>query len=245
MASNPPGSCCFKGFYHEGTPKGEHKTLFDVDTYVTGGESNDKVIIVLTDVFGNKFNNVLLTADQLAAAGYKVLIPDILFGDEIESLDGSIDFNDWLARHNPEVTRAIVDKFVAAVKKEYSPKFTGVIGYCFGAKFAVQQIDASNGLADVAAIAHPSFVTIEEITAIGKKKPLLVSAAETDSIYTEELRQQTESKLKEIGARYQLDLFSGVSHGYAARGDVSDPVVKYAKEKTLYDQIYWFDTFSK
>ena len=36
-------------------------------------------------------------------------------------------------------------------------------------------------------VAHPSFVTIEEVDAIAKEKPLLISAAETDSIFPEEL----------------------------------------------------------
>ncbi|CCF57490.1 hypothetical protein KAFR_0C04990 [Kazachstania africana CBS 2517] len=244
MASNPPGKCCFEGFYHEGTAKGKHEEIFGLDTYVTGTTSpSDRVIVILTDVYGNKINNALLIADQLARPGYKVYIPDILFGDVVVKLDGSTDFNAWRERHSPEKTRKVVDEFMSSLKKEYNPKFIGVIGYCFGAKFAVQQINTDGGFADVAAIAHPSFVSMEEVAAI--EKPLLIAAAENDSIFPEENRHATEAKLKEIGARYQLDLFGGVQHGFAARGDVSDPVVKYAKEKALSDQIYWFDHFSK
>lgn len=244
MASNPPGKCCFMGHRHTGEPKGEHKDVFGLNTYVTGDSSNDKIIVVLTDVFGNKFKNVLLIADKLGEEGFKVYIPDILFGDEIESLDGSVDFNAWKARHSAEATRSVVDPFMAKLREELSPKFVGVIGYCFGAKYAIQQIDAKSGLADAAALAHPSFVSIEEVAAIGSK-PLLISAAETDNIFPAELRRQTEDKLKEIGARYQLDLFSGVSHGFACRGDLSDPVLKYAMDKALLDQVYWFQHFSK
>lgn len=121
-----------------------------------------------------------------------------------------------------------------------SETFLGVIGYCYGAKYAIQQI-ASDGYATAAAVAHPSFVTIEEVEAI--KKPLLISAAETDPIFPVELRHQTEEALAKIKARYQLDLFSGVVHGYAVRGDIKDPVVKYAMTKTISDQVQWFAQF--
>ncbi|KAL3231751.1 hypothetical protein RNJ44_00286 [Nakaseomyces bracarensis] len=241
MASNPPGKCCFKGFYHEGTPKGTHKDIFGVDSYISGG-SSDRVIVILTDVFGNRLNNILVTADQMAAKGYQVYIPDILFKDPVVSLDGSTDFNAWLAAHPADKVQSLVTKYLTDLKKELSPKFVGVIGYCYGAKFAVQQINKTSPLADCCAIAHPSFVSMDELAAIDK--PLLISAAEEDPIFPAELRHQSEDKLKEIKARYQLDLFSGVSHGFAARGDISDPVVKYAKEKALLDQLHWFDHFS-
>lgn len=244
MASNPPGPCCFKGFRHEGTSTGSLGDLYGINTYATGSQSNEKIIVIITDIYGHKFQNTQLIADQLGDAGYRVYIPDILFGDAIEKLDGSVNFNEWLEKHNAVKTKEIVDRFLSGLKDEHSPKFVGVIGHCFGAKYAVQQIHASEGLADVCAIAHPSFITIEEVAAIGTK-PLLISAAENDSIFPPELRHQSEAKLQEIGARYQLDLFSGVSHGFAVRGDTSDPVVKYAKEKVLLDQIYWFNHFSQ
>ncbi|QLQ81737.1 hypothetical protein HG537_0F04980 [Torulaspora globosa] len=244
MASNPPGACCFKGFKHEGTPKGSIADLYDIETYITGVESNEKVIVILTDVFGHKLKNTQIIADKLGNAGYRVYIPDILFGDALEKLDGSVDFNEWKERHNVVKTKSVVDQFLAGLKKEHSPKFVGVIGYCFGAKYAIQQIHATEGAADVCAVAHPSFVSIEEVAAIGKDKPLLISAAETDPIFAPELRHLTEEKFAEIGARYQLDLFSGVSHGFAVRGNEEDPCVRYARDKVLLDQIYWFNHFS-
>ena len=62
------------------------------------------------------------------------------------------------------------------VKEELKPTFLGGIGYCFGAKFAVQNLSI-NGYLD-AAVAHPSFVSMEEVKAI--KRPIIISAAETD-----------------------------------------------------------------
>lgn len=236
MASNPPGKCCTLSSFHEGTSKGKHVPFCGLETYVTG-EDSDRTVVILTDIYGSKYNNVLLVADEIAKCGYKVYIPDILKGDPV---DGSVSLDKWLPNHTNEITKPIVDDFLAAFRKEVNPKFLGVIGYCFGAKYAIQQISAS-GHADAAAVAHPSFVSIEEVAEI--KKPIIISAAEEDSIFPPELRHQTEAKLAEIGARYQIDLFSGVSHGFAVRGDILNPVVKYAKEKALADQLQFFALF--
>ncbi|KAK5960263.1 protein AIM2 PWA37_002333 [Arxiozyma heterogenica] len=234
MASNPPSKCCFMGFRHEGQPKGSLQEIFGLETYIAKPQVShcckstkvtyeDKYIVILTDIYGHKFNNVQLIADELA---------------------NKTGLSEWLSKHSPEKTRnEAVQPFLQKLRDEKKPSFVGVIGYCFGAKFAIQQL-AEDGLADVGAVAHPSFVTIEEVAAITKEKSLLISAAETDPVFTEELRHQTEAKLMEKGNCYQLDLFSGVSHGFAARGDISDPWVKYCKEKALADQIHWFTYFA-
>lgn len=245
MASYPPSDCCTKGFVHEGTPSGSYIEVSEskIKTYVTkNGSKSDRIVVILPDIFGIYLPNTLLIADQFASkCGYTTYIPDILFDDHIDisvMQKGEIDFNDWKNKHSNEITRPVVEKAMKAIKDLNKDKKICVIGYCFGAKFAVQQM-AEGGLADVGAVAHPSFVAIEEIEAI--KKPLLISCAETDNIFPAEKRQETTQKLQEIKATYQVDLFSGVEHGFAARGDPSNKAVKYAKEKVFADQCYWFD----
>lgn len=193
--------------------------------------------MILTDVYGNHYNNNLLVADQFARAGYYVLIPDILKGDD--HTEGA-SLQDWFPKHTPDITAPIVNGFLSQAHASGKFDFIGVVGYCFGAKYAIQQI-ANGKYASAGAVAHPSLVTIEEVAAV--TKPLIISAAEVDPVFSAELRHQTEAKLQEVGATYQLDLFSKVSHGYAIRGDVSVPLVRYAKEKTLRDQVEWFNLF--
>lgn len=240
MASNPPGQCCVETNFHEGTPVGKHEQVFGLNTYVTGANNPDsRVIVVLTDIYGNEYNNVLLIADQLAKKGnYRVYIPDILKGDPVTPGD---DLGPWLEKHTAAITEPIIEGFLSKLRAQIgSSAFVGLIGYCFGAKYTIQQL-AEGGLATAGAVAHPSFVTIGEVAAI--KKPLLISAAEQDPIFTVDLRHQTEAKLAEIKARYALTLFGGVSHGFAVRGDVKDPVVKHAMTKVLADQLEWFALF--
>ncbi|EGW35427.1 uncharacterized protein SPAPADRAFT_48422 [Spathaspora passalidarum NRRL Y-27907] len=234
MASNPPSECCAKFSLHEGTPAGVYNEVGGLDTYVVG--QGDRYIVILTDVYGHRFKNTQLIADELSRNGYKVLIPDILKNDPIGP---NPDFPTWLAAHGNDITSPIVDGFLAKVKSELKPKFLVGIGHCFGAKYAIQQL-AEGKYLDAAAVAHPSFVAIDEVKEI--KRPILISAAETDQVFPAELRRQTEDELLKLGVRYQLDLFSGVVHGFAVKGDVSIPLVKYAKEKVVRDQIYFFDS---
>ena len=110
MASKAPSKCCSTGFYHEGEPKGTFSTIYGVETYITGDESlkHDNAIVIICDIYGNKFNNNQLIADQLAAAGFRVYLPDILFGDAVITLDGSFDIHAWLSKHNETKVHGIV-----------------------------------------------------------------------------------------------------------------------------------------
>lgn len=238
MASNPPGACCFEKTVHEGTPIGSFTTVGDLPTYVTGEEfGNEKLLVIFIDVFGYDFVNTNLVADALAKLGkYKVLVPDILLGDPYKS--GG--FEEYLPKHTPEITNPVVDKFLKYIKGELQPKFTYGIGYCFGGKYVVRHL-SKDGLFDAGAIAHPSLISEDDVEAV--TKPLLISAAQTDGIFTVEGRHKTEEILsKKEGLKWEITVFGGVSHGYAVRGDITNPQVKYAKERTLSDQLNFFAT---
>lgn len=239
MASNPPGACCLARTLHDGEAKGAHVEVLGHSAYQIGQENgNDRILIIVTDIYGYKFKNTLLLADNFAKAGYHVLIPDILNEDPVEA---GADFQEWLGKHSPEVTSPIIESFVSKVKSEFKPKTLVGVGYCFGAKYVIRLISDEKPWFDAGAAAHPSFVTIDEVKAISK--PILISAAEVDPIFTTELRHETEKVLTEGKKRFQIDLFSGVLHGFAVKGDVSVPVVKYAKEKAFQDQLAWFDQY--
>jgi len=241
MASNAPGECCRSGFIHDGTPTGEIKNFAGYETYIVYPEnkSTDKVLYFITDILGHKFPNSQLVADSFAKEGYLVVMPDLFNGDNVPfNYDGTnFDFGPWLQKHPaPDVT-TIVENVLAQIKSEFKPKKIAAVGYCFGAKYVVQLLGKSS--IDSGYGAHPSFVTIEEIAAI--KRPFSIAAAQTDSIFTTELRQKTEEKLNEIGATYQINLFAKVSHGFAIRCDVKDPWQKFAKEQAFKQAVEWFE----
>ena len=114
----------------------------------------------------------------------------------------------------------------------------GAVGYCFGAKYVVRHY--KDGI-DVGYLAHPSFVERDELAAI--TGPVSIAAAETDSIFPTEKRHESEEILKNTKLPFQINLYSGVEHGFAVRGDVTNKAQKFAKEAAFYQAVSWFDTW--
>lgn len=246
MASNPPSTCCTKVVFHTGEPTGQVITLAGLPTYVTKNYSTEstKFLVIFGDIYGYKLINTQLVADTFASLlGYPVIMPDILNDDPFDFTKEEIGI--WFARHPVDGTIETMKKFFQEFQKIHQKiDFIAGVGYCFGAKYLSHYLTKDSFLPfDVGAFAHPSFVSEEELAAISK--PLIISAAETDSIFSVELRQKSESILREAKIHYQIDLFQGVEHGFAVRGDLSNPVVKYAAEKALTDQVAFFKFHQK
>lgn len=87
----------------------------------------------------------------------------------------------------------------------------------------------------------PSFVEESELRAI--EGPLSIAAAETDEIFPTEKRHQSEKILAETKQPYQINLFSGVVHGFSVRCDPSVKHEKFAKEKAFLQAVQWFDEY--
>jgi dienelactone hydrolase len=84
-----------------------------------------------------------------------------------------------------------------------------------------------------------SFVEESELSAI--KGPFAIAAAETDHIFPTEKRHKSETILMETKQPYQINLYSGVVHGFAVRCDVTKKNEKYAKEQAFIQAVTWFD----
>lgn len=250
MASNPPGQCCTTGFRHEGTPTGKIvKVAGKWDAYLATPPADkahkDVAIIFIPDVFGIWQNSQLL-ADQFALEGYACMIVDILNGDAL-TLDQmeKIDIMKWIDEgsdgknpHNSAAIDPIVEAAAKCLKEEHGVKKLGGLGYCFGAKFLAHQFKKGDAI-DVGYFAHPSFVTEEELTACNG--PLSIAACETDSIFTVPLRHKSEEILRRSGRPWQINLFSGVTHGFAIRCDTRDKAQRFAKEQAFCQAVAWFN----
>lgn len=200
-------------------------------------------------------------ADQFAANGYYTFMPD-LFNKDAMKLNPPEGFEimKWLAEgtggknpHTKEAVDPIVEKSIKYLQEKGYKKI-GAVGYCFGAKYVVRFMPTGKGI-DVGYVAHPSygpsprcssftneypsFVDEEELAAI--KGPLSIAAAETDSIFPTEKRHKSEEILVETKQPYQINLFSGVSHGFSVRCDTSKKIEKFAKEQAFLQAVTWFD----
>ncbi|KAH7129901.1 putative cytoplasm protein [Dactylonectria estremocensis] len=249
MASNPPGQCCSVGVRHEGEPTGKFiKINGTINAYLATPPA-DKAhkhagILYVPDIFGIWVNSQLM-ADQYAANGYVCLVPDFFNGDQAPN-PRPADFNigSWLAGgstgdnpHTSAQTDAIVLAGIKALKDLGVTK-VGAVGYCLGAKFLISNF--KNGI-DVGYVAHPSFVTEEELSSI--TGPLSISAAQTDEIFPLDKRIESEKILGRGSVPWQINVFSGVEHGFAVRGDMSDPVKRFAKEQAFFQAVAWFDQY--
>ncbi|KAJ5456106.1 uncharacterized protein N7458_003689 [Penicillium daleae] len=242
MASNPPSNCCFTGFKHEGTATGEMISIGNISTYIArpkGDDTPQKAVLILSDVFGI-FTNSQLIADDFAANGYLAVLPDLFAGDKMDISDfeaGRINIPEWLSRNGPDAIDPRVESVLRHLRESLSVKKIACAGYCFGGKYLARFL--KQGKIDIGYTAHPSFISDEELAAI--ENPLSISAAETDQIFTRELRHKSEEILSKTGQHYQLNLFSGVEHGFAIRSDLTKPKNKFGKEQAFLQAIAWFN----
>ncbi|KUL89066.1 hypothetical protein ZTR_06132 [Talaromyces verruculosus] len=244
MASNPPGSCCNKGVKHEGQPVGSISTVKDFEVYTSypADKSTDYAVLILTDVLGHKFLNAQLIADQFAANGYFVFMPDLFYGNPVQlNAPEGFDFDKWLSGQTKEIVDSIVEASITELREKYKAKKIAAVGYCFGTKYVVRHLHPPKNKIDVGFAAHPSFIDADELKAIGG--PFLIAAAETDDIFPPEKRHESEVILKDTKQSYQINLYGGVVHGFAVRGDVGNKVVRYAKENAFLQAVQWFETY--
>ncbi|KAH7163354.1 dienelactone hydrolase [Dactylonectria estremocensis] len=249
MASHPPARCCTVGVHHEGTSTGQTIKVGRHDAYLaTPSPQNARQnagILYVPDVLGIWDNSKLL-ADEFAASGYTTLIIDLFNGDAIEvnTLE-EINLPDWVQNgrneaggHTTKEIDPIVREALRYMKTELAIEHIGAVGYCFGAKYVLRHYQSG---IKVGFIAHPSFVEEAELAAI--TGPLSIAAAETDTLFPAEQRRRSEEILKENGSLYQINLFSGVTHGFAVRCDLSKKQERFAKEQAFLQAIAFFNTW--
>jgi len=157
MSSNVGmSSCCLSGTLQTGTPKGHEEVINGLNVYVSPSPDNStrRSIIFISDIFGYKLNNTRLLADQYAAAGFFVYLPDFFNGDAlpIEFLQDAepplkvretlsivdkgvktakvgVTLGPWLYRHSESVSKPLVEGFVRTVKMTPGTNSVGTIGF--------------------------------------------------------------------------------------------------------------------
>ncbi|PWA94204.1 Dienelactone hydrolase [Artemisia annua] len=98
-------------------------------------------------------------ADKIASFGYYAVVPDFFHGDPWTP---EVPIQDWLKKHAPveavefakQVIQALIEKGISKVV---------AAGFCWGAKVVVELEKTAD--IQVAALLHPSFVTLDDIKA--------------------------------------------------------------------------------
>ncbi|KAK0610603.1 Alpha/Beta hydrolase protein [Bombardia bombarda] len=246
--AKPPSACCFAGTIHKGTPRGNVEEILNVPTYVvkpSEEKANGHVVLYFPDVWGIS-NNACLLLDGFADAGYLALGMDYFRGDPIskyrlsknDPLPEGFDQAAWRTKHVAFATEN-VPKWAAAVREKFGSDKTKYVcvGYCFGAPYVCQMLATDE--VSAGAFAHPTLLREEHFTSV--KHPLLLSCAEHDHAFDTEARRKAIDILQREKKVYHLQLFYGVSHGFASKGDPDNPYQRWCKEQSLRGIIDWFD----
>ncbi|KAJ3552982.1 hypothetical protein NM688_g3861 [Phlebia brevispora] len=238
MSADGLCDACFSGVRHEGEPEGVMEKIGGIDCYVAtpkGDYPKDKVILFLTDVFGIPLINNRLLADDFARNGIKTIIPDILNGDarsEFTISDPTFDRKTWVAAHGPESWMPVVDKVVVALTESGVTRI-GTTGYCFGAPPALYL--AFKNESHVTVLAHPSRLQVPEDLEKYRdlsKAPLLINSCEVDPAFPQEAQAISDEIFGggKFAPGYERTYWDGCTHGFAVRGDLSNPKIKAGKE---------------
>ncbi|EJF64056.1 dienelactone hydrolase endo-1,3,1,4-beta-D-glucanase [Dichomitus squalens LYAD-421 SS1] len=244
---------CFKGVRHESTPEGnlgKIDTIAGVECYIatpTGDYPKDKVVLFLSDVFGIPLINNKLLVDDFARNGYGTIMPDLFQGDPypVDALTRTdFDREAWRARHKPETWERFVDTVVQALQAE-GVTWIATTGYCFGAP-PVWRL-ALKGWSKVSVITHPSRFRIPEDLQEyfdQSKAPLLINSCEDDAAFPQEAQRVADAVFSgSFSPSYKRTYWEGCSHGFAVRGDMSNPKVKAGKEGAFEATVKFFNKY--
>lgn len=104
---------------------------------------------------------------------------------------------------------------------------------------------AFDGVIKASVVSHPSLINAPEDFENYKKTgiPLLVNSCEIDPQYTPEKVKAGDDILgggKTEAEGYLRTYWPGCTHGFAVRGDISDPNVKAGREGAFKAAVEWF-----
>lgn len=71
-----------------------------------------------------------------------------------------------------------------------------------------------------------------------------MSCGEKDFLFTTEARRKAEDILVQNGVKFHVQLFGGMEHGFAAKGDSRDLDVRWAKEESAKGIAAWFNKYA-
>ncbi|KAK7438625.1 hypothetical protein VKT23_017958 [Stygiomarasmius scandens] len=257
---------CISGVTHEGTPTGIfHKWLESLVQILTGHAgkweiiggvncyvatpvidySKEKVILYLADGFGPQLVNNRLLADDFAKNGFKTIIPDYFNGDPLPinvlAQGSKFSISDWMTKHGRDQVRSPVDKVIAALKQDGATRFGGT-GYCLGARYIFDL--AFENVIQVSAISHPTFLEVPvdlEKYVSHSKAPLLINSCQFDEWFPPSAGIKADELFGggEFAPGYRREYFEGCTHGFAVRGNLSNPKVKAGKEGSFKSTVEW------
>ncbi|TKY54059.1 Endo-1,3/1,4-beta-D-glucanase protein [Spatholobus suberectus] len=206
-----------------------------VDSYLTGSPHSKLAVLMVSDIFGYEAPNLRKLADKVAAAGYYVVVPDLLVGEPFNPQNSNRPLPAWLKDHGPENGAEAAKPIIEALKSK-GVSAIAAVGFCWGAKVVVRL--AKSRLIQTAVLLHPSFVSLDDIK--GVDIPIAILGAEMDQISPPELVKQFEQVLAaKSGVASFVKIFPKVSHGWTVRYNTEDAEAVKVAEEAHRDMLGW------
>eukprot|EP00927_Polykrikos_kofoidii_P048565 TRINITY_DN42829_c0_g1_i1.p1 TRINITY_DN42829_c0_g1~~TRINITY_DN42829_c0_g1_i1.p1 ORF type:complete len:771 (-),score=170.84 TRINITY_DN42829_c0_g1_i1:732-2990(-) len=242
--------CCPSGSWPACTPpegykpKGEEQKLGDLPVYLVG--SGQKGIVLLPDIFPwsgmkGRFPGI---ADTLAAEGYCVLLADPFRGD---SAEGKADFMPWIKSfpYEKSVGHPGVGADIEACVKFLQDKgcsSVGCMGFCWGVwamcKAMSQGVPFKCGVGPHPSTRLEGFFGGDEQAMMEKVEvPVLLMPAGNDP---DTLKTGGAIAKHVISKGGKSINFPDMAHGFASRGDLTNPAVARDVELAMKHAIQFF-----
>lgn len=276
-----PCSHQLKGTIHEGQPKGKEELIHGLNTYVVGNRTSPRgIVVIYSDIFGLLLPNNKLLADAFAQSGeYLVYLPDFFKGDPValKVADALIPvdaakqstfakysgilasmptFLMWQRRHKAADCDKICIEFLQQLRRATpANQKIGMVGYCWGGKYAVRAGLESNmldvngekkPLVDAVVALHPSHLAVPDDveklvvpTSIGwGVEDVAVSFAQKGKV---EAVHAEAAKAGRKVPEMEHKAYKPGRHGFAVRGNPDDPSERKCLEDSEKQVIAWMD----
>ncbi|KAK7245788.1 hypothetical protein RIF29_40638 [Crotalaria pallida] len=229
---NPPN--LNSGIHGAGTAQ----ELGGLKSYVTGPPDSKLALILISDVFGYESPNLRKLADKVAATGFLVVVPDLLYGDYYDLDNPQFDRDSWRKAHAPDKASEDTKPLIAALKSK-GVTAIGAAGFCWGGVVVVKLAISNPSDIQAAVILHPGPITDDELIEV--RVPLAILGAEIDNVFPPTKLKQIEEMLSvKSELKSFVKIYPGVTHGWTVRYNVDDEAAVKSAEEAHQDLLNWF-----
>jgi dienelactone hydrolase len=147
----------------------------------------------------------------------------------------------FLARKKNAYPR--IENFVINLRKDpaNADYKVGTVGFCWGGLHALTLgagTPTAPPLVDAVFVAHPSFSTSKEVAAVNV--PLSLIIGDKDAVMSLSEVKKGEAALNKKSDDHEIVIVPGAKHGFAVRGDPSDPKQADFAVQALNQALAWF-----